>query len=470
MRLRTFAGILVALLVVVAVSYLSHQNIDLLSERFVLGGERSVPVYVVVLAVFLLGFLPVVSILLARTLRGDLAQRRERRLSREAKSRSGSFRRAIDHWADGQLSQASAELTALLAEKPESFATLLLHGEVLRRQGKVEEALEVHRRASVLYPHSVAVLYQLAADYEVLGESEVARQIRDRVLRDYPGLGLRVLRRRRDAALGAADWKTASQLQEKVQSLLGDGGDPDGAEAEEGVRRGLAYEQAVALLESQRTDEARAIFRRLLAEEPRFVPAAIMLGEAAALSGDDAAALAEWRKGYASTGSPVFLQRIEDYFIEHERPLEAIEGLHALVPGAESDLLPRYFLGRLYYRLEMHEEALKALSGLGDRIHGSPTYHLLLARIHERRGELRRAVESYLACVQEAGIAAREYSCGRCRARHASWQARCDACGSWNSVELDFEEEKSSADELGVRPRPMWAVYGEQGMAGSEPE
>ncbi len=465
MRLRTFVGILVALLVVVAVSYLSNQNVELLTQRFEVTSQRSIPLYAVVLAVFLLGFLPVVSVLLVRTLRGDLALRRERRLSREAKSRRGSFRRAIDYQADGQWSRAAAELSALLAEQPEEFATLLLHGEVLRHQGKAQEALEVHRRASVLYPHSVAVLYQLAEDYEVLGEVEVAHQIRDRILRDYPGIGLQVLRRRRNAALGAGDWKGAGQLQEKIHSLLSDNSDTAGIERENGVRLGLAYQEAVSLLETGRADEARDLLRRLLDEEPRFVPAAIMLGEAAKLAGDDAQALAEWRGGFESTGSPVFLQRIEDHFIESERPLEAIETLHELIAAADNDLLPRFFLGRLYYRLEMHAEALKALGGLGERIHSSPTYHLLLARIHERRGDLGRAVESYLASVQEAGITAAEYVCGVCRAKFSSWQDRCDLCGSWNSVEFDFEEEKFSAEELGVRPRPVWAVYTENGMA-----
>ena len=334
----------------------------------------------------------------------------------------------------------------------------------------MQEALEVHRRASVLYPHSVAVLYQLAEDYQVLGEVDVARQIRDRVLRDYPGIGLQVLRRRRNAALGAGDWKGASQLQEKIQTLLSDNADADGVERENGVRLGLAYQEAVSLLEGRRVEEARNLLRRLLDDEPRFVPAAIMLGEAELVAGDDAKALAEWRAGYDNTGSPVFLQRIEDHFIENEKPLEAIETLHELIGGGANDLLPRFFLGRLYYRLEMHAEALKALDGLGERIHSSPTYHLLLARIHERRGELSRAVGSYLTSVQEAGITAAEYACGICRGKFSSWQDRCEVCGSWNSVEFDFEEEKISAEELGVRSRPVWAVYTESGMTGNDHE
>jgi lipopolysaccharide biosynthesis regulator YciM len=224
---------------------------------------------------------------------------------------------------------------------------------------------------------------------------------------------------------------------------------------------GLAYQQGVAHLEADEVEEARGIFDRILEQEPGFVPAFIMRGEAALISGDDDEALADWRKGFEATGSPVFLQRLEDHFIERENPLRAIETLHGLIADAGSDLLPRFFLGRLYYRLEMHEEALKVLEGLKERIRKSPTFHYLLARIRERRGEMHQAVESYRSCVRESGLRSAEYTCKLCRTRFEIWQARCVACGSWNSVELDFDEESVSAEESGVRKAPMWAVYDE---------
>ncbi len=393
MRVRTFVGILIALIVVVFVASFTQLNQDLLRQPFRLTENRSVPVYVVLLTVFLLGFLPVVSVLLVQTLNRELAQRRGRRLSREAKSQRGSFRRAVDLQADGQWARAASELEKLLADRPEDFETLLRYGEVLRHLGRTGEALDVHRRASVLYPHSVAVLYQLAEDYEDDGESEVGHQIRERILRDFSGTGLKIIRRRRNAALGAQDWKRASRLQEKIDSMLEESGAIAERTREDGVRLGLAYQRAVDHLENERIQEAKTIFREILESEPGYIPAAIMLGEAALLLDDEPDALAEWRAGFERTGSPVFLQRIEDHFIEREKPLEAIELLNQLIASAENDLLPRLFLGRLYYRLEMHEEALKAFTGLGDRIRKSPSFHLQLARLHERRGEMRKAGE-----------------------------------------------------------------------------
>ena len=461
MRVRTFVGILIALVVVVFVAYFNHQNTELLKQPFQVTEARSVPVYVIFLTVFLLGFLPVVVVLLVQTLKRDLAQRRERRLGREARSLRGNYRRAVDLQADGQWARAASELETLLADRPEDFETLLRYGEVLRHLGRADAALDVHRRASVLYPHSVAVLYQLAEDYEARGESEVAHQIRERVLRDFTGLGLQINRRRRNVALAERDWTTAARLQEKIEAMLKESGDSADLTREAGFRIGLAYQRAVNQLENERIHEAKRTFQEILERESGFIPAAIMLGEVALLQDDEPAALAEWRKGFEQTASPTFLQRIEDHFIEREKPLEAIEMLHQVIAAAENDLLPRFFLGRLYYRLEMHEEAFKALEGLSDRIRKSPTYHYLLARIHERRGEMRKAVEAYLACVQESGIKASEYECRICRSEYEGWQDRCDACGSWNSVELAFDEETVSAEELGLRERAVWTVAGE---------
>ena len=348
MRVQTLLGILFALVGAIVVAYLTQQNTELLQQRFHLTEAGTVPVYSALIAVFLLGFLPVVTLLVVRTLKQDLASRRQRRFEREARSLQGGYRRAVDFQEDGQWQRAAAELEKVLADQPEDFSTLLRLGEVLRRQGKTEEALDVHRRATVLYPQSVAALYQLAADYEAEGSAGVAQEILDRVLRDFPGLGLQILKQRRDAAVARQEWTLAQRLQEGVESLESENGPPAGDADEQALRRGLAFERGVALLEDGRSDEAAAAFTAILEETPGFVPGRIMLGESRLLSDDSAAAVVEWRQGWLSTGSPTFLQRIEDHFIEREEPMQAIETLRRIIAEADNDQLPRFFLGKLY--------------------------------------------------------------------------------------------------------------------------
>ena len=76
---------------------------------------------------------------------------------------------------------------------------------------------------------------------------------------------------------------------------------------------------------------------------------------------------------------------------------------------------------------------------------------------------MRRAVESYLACIRQLGLDRADYMCKVCRTRSAEWNDRCDSCGSWNSIELDFEEEHLSPPQLGVRETPVWGPPEESG-------
>jgi predicted Zn-dependent protease len=456
MRIRTFAGVLLALVSIVSVSFFAQLNIDLLQGEFKLSSTVAIPVYVALLSAFLAGFLPTVGVLLTQTLRRDLADRRARRKNRQEKSLEGAFRRAVDLSVDGQWERALDELGPVLVDRPQDFSTLLLHGEILRKRGDAAEALEVHRRASVLYPRSVALLLELAEDYDSLGDPEVSEQIRDRVLRDFPGFGLQVLRLRRDRALEDGEWREAERLQERISAIQTEDAEDAGDRA---VTLGLAYQRALADLENDRFAEAERLLDGILQKEARFVPALILRGEAELLRGRPGAAIERWREGFRETGSPVFLQRIEDHFIEREQPIEAIDTLHQIINTGDSALLPRFFLGRLFYRLEMHEEALRALEDLADQISTSPTFHLLLARIHHRRGDASAAVERYLQCVQEAGLTGSGFICRACQQRYSDWRDRCGECGSWGSVDLNLELERFSPEDLGVRQAPVWAHY-----------
>jgi tetratricopeptide (TPR) repeat protein len=463
MRLRSFVGLLLAVAAVFAGSYLTHHNRDLLHAPFRLGPDASVPLWGALLTAFLIGFLPAGLTLVVDTLRRELAARRERRRTREQEALEATFRRALDLAADGQGARAAVELEAFLAARPGDFEGLLHYGEVLRALGRVDEAIEVHRRAAALFPRSVGVLHQLAEDHVEKGESEVAREIHARIVREFPGFGLEVLRRQRAAAVARRDWAEAGKLHERVAQFLNEAGDAAALARESNLAQGLDYQGGVLLLEQDRAEEAADIFRRLLASEPRFLPARIMLGEAELLAGREPEAVAAWRAGYLETGSPTFLQRIEDHFIEQEEPVQAIETLRTLIAEATNDLLPRFYLGRLYYRLEMLDEAAKTLTSIGDRIRSSPTYHYLLGRIHERKGELSGASDAYVACLRQLELGTAEYVCRVCRERYSDWRDFCARCGSWNSVELDFEEERLTPEELGVQSVPVWGAADDSG-------
>lgn len=454
MKPRTVASLLVALLVVVLACFVSVLNRDLLVQPFRLSERWSVPVWAVLLAVFLAGFLPVALRLALQGARRDLDERERRRELRETESLDHSFRRALDLVADDQLVRAARELEVVLGERPDHYAALLLYGDSLRKLGRNEEALLAHQKAVAAAPRSVAPLYQLIEDYEGRGDHAVAEELRSRIVREFPDRGLAVLRHRRNRAMGAADWREATRLQEEIDARLLALGESQRSSPE--VRLGLTYRRGVALLEEERPRDAAEIFAALLADHPRFLPARIMLGEAHLLSGAPDEAVAEWRRGFETTRSPVFLRRIEDHFIEGAEPERAIETFRSLASGAERDLLPRFFLGRLYYRLEMLDEALKVLEPLATRLDASPSFHFLLGRLHDRRGDVTRAARHYQISARQLGAHAAEFECRHCGRRFEDWSDRCDGCGSWGTVEMSFEEEHVSDEELGLVRLAAW--------------
>lgn len=460
MKSRTYIGFLCGFLVMVVVAFLASLNRELLASPFRISSNSTVPAWVAFLGLLLIGFLPSVTALYLQSLKRDLSLRRARRLRRETESLGHRFRRAVDFHADGQWRKAANELEILLTDRPEDFSTLVRYGEVLRNQGKLDEALEIHRRASVLYPHSVSLLYQLAEDYEARAEGEIAQEIRNRILRDFPDHGLQVMRRHRDLALVERDWESATRWQERIETFLKEAGEGD-RDRQSQITVGLAYQKGVDLLEKDRPAEASQAFRKLLREEPRFIPAGIMLGEAELLQDNVEGALDAWRSGFRDTHSPIFLERLEDYFIEAEDPARGIETLHRLMALEGSDLLPRFYLGRLYYRLEMPEEALRVLVDLAEAMDGSPTYHYLLGRLHQRNGDSAQALASFQACVLRQGVPTAAFLCSACNSRHHEWSDRCEHCGSWSSIEFDLRAEQLSAADLGLREPTFWGGYGE---------
>ena len=127
MRIRTFIGVILALVAVVVVSYLVNLNSALLQGDFALSPTRATRVYVALLAAFLLGFLPTVGVLLTQTLRRDLAERRARRMSRQEKSLEGGYRRAVDFRVDGQWRKALDELEGVVS----GAVVIKSHGQAL---------------------------------------------------------------------------------------------------------------------------------------------------------------------------------------------------------------------------------------------------------------------------------------------------------------------------------------------------
>ena len=376
-------------------------------------------------------------------------------------------RRAVDFQADGQGARRRAELESLPRRQAgrlrrRSCATARCCGS----WAGTAEAIEVHRRAAATYPRSVGLLYQLAADYRRSRRgARSRREIESRIVRDFPGYGLEVLRGRRAAALEPRDFGAARRSSTSaITELLDESGDSAGAGARvERWPRGSSTSRACRLLEDRpRRSRRRRSSADLLAREPRFIPARIMLGEAELLEDREEVAVAAWRDGYEETGSPVFLQRIEDYFIEQEEPMRAIETLRALIaagrqrPAAALLSRPALLPARDARR---GDEAARRRS----KSASSPRRPTIScsAAFTTAAATCARAVESYGACLRQLDSGSAEYVCRRLpRSATATGATPARAAARGTRSSSTSKRSACRRKQLGVLEVPVWGVVG----------
>src|SRR5439155_4446335 len=118
--------------------------------------------------------------------------------------------------------------------------------------------------------------------------------------------------------------------------------------------------------------------------------------------------------------------------------------------------LPRLCLGKLFFRLDMLDEALETLKRLEGRTSHAPPRHYQNGRIHERRTNFKAASEQFRKVVQELELVKLEYRCQACQVRLTEWSDRCPKCELWNTIEIDFREDMT-LQELGISRAPVYS-------------
>ncbi|HZI94519.1 MAG TPA: tetratricopeptide repeat protein [Patescibacteria group bacterium] len=454
MQIRTFLGILVSLALVACLGVLVNQNQPLLDQPFKIATGRMVPLWTVLVASFLTG---VLTFLLLFLLRGsaDLVERWRLLQGRKAgRAVDELYTRGVEAVMEGREEKALEHFQSILSREPEHFQALIKAGSVLRSLKRLPEAVEMHKRAHRLRDTDMEPLYELVKDYEALDQVAKAKVVLNRIIQLRPRRALSAYRNLRKYAIRENDWERAWEVQALIEDQIEK--TPYKLEAERRYSIGIRYEMACAAAHQGKDKDALNALRRLTRSDPAFVPAHLKLGEILKRQGQVEPAVQVWAAGFEQTGSPVFLNAIEEHFLAEEDPESAIEAIQAAVARSRKDFLPRFFLAKLYMRLEMIDAALREFSALSSRATTSPTLHAYLGAALERRGEYRESAAEYRQVIKDLEYLKLQYRCQVCDERYAAWADRCAICGEWNQIALDFGEDPSLED-LGLSPGPVYS-------------
>lgn len=369
---------------------------------------------------------------------------------------SAIYREGVGRLLSGDLKKARVLLNKALDRDPKRVDTLIALASLAGQEGNHTEGLERLRKAGEIEPKSKEVLFKTAAIQKETGKDEDA-------IASYQGLlalekdNRKALRSLRDLYIKHNRWQDALESQRQILKA-GPGANRVAEEKERLLH--LRYEVARQAISEDSPEKAKTELKDIVRQKADFAPARVSLGDAyAAMNrGDDA--VKTWQEGYKKLGKGVFLERLEDYFMEREDPSSLLDFFRNQVLEQGDDLMFRLFYGKLCLRLEMVDEAKEQLQAVESSGVESSQVHLLLAETYRRSRESEQAIGEYQKAL---GISKRlhlNFVCEKCQHITPEWNSRCPSCGEWNTSSLVDRKVIQEASPLA--PDKMVIHHGEQ--------
>ncbi len=426
-------------------------NHDILTLKFKFFEGWPVPVWLALFIFFLAGLFLMGILFLVDAWRKNLRLRNLSRLKTERAASSEALEMAVFFLLQDD-EEAAARLLDLHraggAADPE--ARLLEVCMALRSKDYARADALLAKAAGETDSHLVPLLRSRLL--HLRGDFDGAIGVLEGLGRELPpSLERTVQRKLRRVYMDAGKWALALALQE---SILAHTLRPEEKAAEERLKVVLQYEQAKQMVAEGKDKDAASLLRLLVRDHPDFISAWVVLGEILQRGGEDDKAVGAWQEGFLASRSGVLLHKIEDLYLGKEQPEAALEAINQMRFKVQKDILPRFFLGRLYYRLEMMEEAYRFLGNLRSAAPHSAVLHYLLGNIEDRMGKGSQASSSFKRALSSLEPIQNEYFCFACSTPHREWSDRCPRCRAWNSVEINFKEEMSE-DDLGLKVSPI---------------
>ncbi len=355
----------------------------------------------------------------------DRAEKKQREIS-------AIYREGVGRLLSGDTKKARGLLLKALDRDPKRVDTLIALASLSAQEGNPADGLERLRKAREIDPKSREVLFKTAAILEETGADDEAIATYQELI-ELEKDNRKALRCLRDLYIKHNRWQEALDTQRQV---LKAGPGANRIDAEKELLIFLRYEAARLLISSEHPEQAKSELKDILKQKDDFAPAQVSLGDVYAATGRDNDAVKTWQEGYRKMGKGIFLERLEEFFMQREDPSSLLNFFRGLVMEQGDDLMFRLFYGKLCLRLEMIDEAKEQLQAVESSGVESSQMHLLLAETYRRTREGEKAIQEYQKAL---GISKRlrlNFVCEACQDVSVEWNSRCRACGKWGTIAL----------------------------------
>ncbi len=418
----------------VMVAFFSIHNYDFTTVNVPFSGTYQVPKIGLVLFSVMAGALLMLIMVALRDTKRFINNYRNVKMQKKEERLQGLYSKAINSILANNREEAREILEVILREDPEHAGALLRMGDICSFSRQHEKAAEYYKRAlNSQAGKNMEALLRLEEQMEALSRWDSAITYAERILELDPD-NLSALESKRSILEKLERWADLLEVQKSILKLEHL---PEGQRAAEETRlSGYRYEYDRQSLEANDLERAGKLFRLVLKYEKDFIPA--YLGAAEVLLGDAEAeeAIEFLDRGYAQTGSVILMLRLEDMLINLGEPDRIIKLYQGALDRSPNDSVLKFLLGKLYYRLEMIDDALETLRGF-ESAENFPSVYGLLGDLYLRRERHELAARAFKKAV-DMQPSKLFYCCSACGHLSAEWAGRCPGCGKWNSYAFNL--------------------------------
>ncbi len=451
--MRFFLWVFTLIAAIVAAVHFSDLNPDPITIRLPFIKQSSVEVTPIYLVLFCIagGALAVVMLVGVREMRAIILNWRSTQRRRREEKLQNYYTSGLLASLSRRTSEAVSQLQKVLALDPNHTRALLSLGNIFRREKHYNEAIRLHRKARSLEEGNLEILFSLARDLEDAKRYDEAIQALEDVLK-LDSNNPTALYRIRDIHMRNGRWTAAHAVQER---LLKAGLAEHEVRAETQILAGLKYEVGRHYMERGDLDHARRYFREAIKLDKGFLPARIAFGELLIREGKLKQTAESWEKSYVKTGNPIFLQRLEDLYLEMGEPGEMLRIYQGALDRNDQNPHLKLALGKLYHRLEMIDDAFDLLSTLEGLQDPTGALHKIMACLYIRKGDTESALMILQAALNRPRPVGAPFACTACHHEAREWSGRCQACGRWNTLALTLPSFGGASQPREIAREPV---------------
>ncbi|TNF55155.1 tetratricopeptide repeat protein [bacterium] len=430
----TKVAVFLLIIFVAVLGYLAILNQESVSIRLSEQHVYDIPQIALILLSTAIGSLSMLAFFFIRDTRRYFESLQNQRHHKKERRIQESYTKGLDALSASRYEEAAELFNRIIEDDPGNVNAMLRRGDIALRKGDFAQAKDSYMKAKDIRPQSVEALFSLERVFENEKNWQGALRYLDNIL-EIDEENPKALYKKRDIYERTKNWEALLEVQNKV--LKSDIPEYDKQNEQKNLL-GYKYELGRHYLEKGDIEKAIKTLKAIIKTDKGFVAAYLALAESYISNGENKEAEKLLTEGYEATSALVFLVRLEDFFITTGEPGRIIDLYQKAIQINPNNQELRFFLAKLYYRLEMIDYAIETVTGTDIATIDYPEVHLLLGGIYERQGEHDRAIEEFKNALNFKRPLLVPFCCSDCKYITKEWVGRCPECRHWNTLTLDL--------------------------------